>query len=40
VDLTGELEDSLGRRRLAGVDVSEDSEVSLFGEVLHGFSGG
>src|SRR6185503_19619833 len=39
VDLAGELEDALGRRGLAGVDVGENPDVSLLGEVVHGVSG-
>ncbi len=36
VDLARELEDALGRRRLAGVDVRENTDVSVLAEVLHG----
>jgi hypothetical protein len=35
VDLASELEDPLRRRGLAGIDVREDADVSLFGQVVH-----
>jgi hypothetical protein len=38
VDLAGELEDTLGRRRLARVDVGEDADVSVFAKVFHSFA--
>jgi hypothetical protein len=38
VDLAGELEDALGGRRLAGVHVGEDADVSVFTEVFHRFA--
>jgi len=38
VDLAGELEDTLGGRRLAGVHVREDADVSVFTEVFHSFA--
>jgi hypothetical protein len=40
VDLAGELEDALGGRGLAGIDVREDADVSLLGEVVHEFAFG
>lgn len=35
VDLTGELQDPLRGSRLAGIDVREDPDVSVFGKVTH-----
>ena len=35
VDLAGELENALGGGRLARIDVGENADVAVFGEVLH-----
>src|SRR4029450_13429884 len=35
VDLAGELEDTLGGRRLTGVHVGENADVAVFAEVFH-----
>jgi hypothetical protein len=36
VNFTGELEDPLGGRGLAGINVCEDANVTVFAEVNHG----
>ncbi len=35
VDLAGELENALGGGRFARIDVGENADVAVFGEVLH-----
>ena len=35
VDLAGEFENALGGRRFARIDVGENADVAVFGEVLH-----
>ena len=35
VDLTGELEDTLGGCCFTGINVGEDPDISVFGEVFH-----
>jgi hypothetical protein len=35
MDLARELEDSLGRRRLARIDVGEDTDISINAKVFH-----
>jgi hypothetical protein len=35
VDLTSELENTLGGCGFAGINVGEDPDISVFGEVFH-----